>query len=292
MPSSRSADSSLKAHRHERKVDTGLPDPRGDPQGAARLVARSPLDHHRAGQLVAGTRVDFLPLQQHGQPPAAGRGRQHPGRRRRQRAGVRRLAPAATRRHRDRGPERSGGGRPHAARRCDRRHSRQLREELRRLEARAGSPRCRQLEPELAAQSAARARRLAALQRGDRQPPPDRARHQSGRRHGGAGRRHRGLELATAGGADPRLHPAVRDDLGIHRRHGDLDRLDRRRARTRLVRSAARQPGATNGDRRRQVAGRHADRPAHRADHGRPAVRDVPATAAPGSRYPLPSRRT
>ena len=88
---------------------------RRHPQGAARLVARSAIDHHRAGQLDAGARPDLFPVQQHGEPPAPGRGRHHPGRRRRQRAGARRLAAAAGRRHDRRGPGRSGRSRPHAS---------------------------------------------------------------------------------------------------------------------------------------------------------------------------------
>ena len=88
------------------KADAAVPVDRRHSQGAERLVARSPIDIHRAGQLAAGARSDLLPVQQHGEPPAPGRRRHHPRRRRRQRAGVCRLAAAAGRRHGVGGPGR------------------------------------------------------------------------------------------------------------------------------------------------------------------------------------------
>ena len=84
----------------------------------------------------------------------------------------------------------------------------------------------------------------AALQRRDRQPAADRARHQPDRRHAAADRRRRGVERAAARRADPRLHSAVHHDRGVHRRDADRHRFDRRRARARLDRSAAGQSRA------------------------------------------------
>ena len=73
--------------------------------------------------------------------------------------------------------------------------------------------------------------------------------------------------------------------------HAARHRFHRRRARARLDRGAAGESRAARGDRRRQVAGRHAHGDAERDGERRAAVRAVPIHPAAGPRHPLPPRR-
>ena len=160
---------------------------RRHPQGAARLVARSAIDHHGAGQLAAGARPDLLPVQQHGEPPAPGRGRHDPRRRRRQRAGVRRLAAAAGRRH-DRPKARPMPKKPSA--RGARTSIVVIPENFAKNFSASKPAQIRLVADSSSQNSRPKVQRVRGLLQRysarDRQPAPDRARHQSRRRDGGA----------------------------------------------------------------------------------------------------------